>query len=108
LTQKYETIKIRLGIEIPIRFTDFKAIETAILKNNKLDEFEILAGLAKKQFPKSLLYDYYMGLMYELLGDYRKAEKAYIIGFQKESIGDLKKNYLLERSELIKNLANTN
>jgi predicted alpha/beta superfamily hydrolase len=108
LTQKYETIKIRLGIEIPIRFTDFKAIETAILKNNKLDEFEKLAVLAKKQFPKSLLYDYYMGLMYELKGDYRKAEKAYIIGFQKESIGDLKKNYLLERSELIKNLANTN
>jgi predicted alpha/beta superfamily hydrolase len=108
LKQKYETIKTRLGIEIPIRFSDFKAIETAILKNNKIDEFEELADVAKKYYPKSLLYDYYLGLMYEMQGDYRKAEKSYIIGFQRESIGDLKKDYLLERAELIKNLANTN
>jgi hypothetical protein len=51
LTQKYETIKIRLGIEIPIRFTDFKAIETAILKNNKLDE--LIEAVSGKSSSKS-------------------------------------------------------
>lgn len=108
LIEKYETIKTRLGLEIPIRLSDFKAIEAAILKNDKVEEFEQLADVAKKYYPKSLLFDYYMGLMYEMQGDYRKAEKSYIIGFQRESIGDLKKDYLLERAELIKNLANTN
>ena len=102
LINKYTTLEKSLNIKMPIRLNDFKAIEAAILKNKAYDEFEKLANLAKKQYPKSMLSDYHMAMMYEKTGDYKKAVKSYQNAFQKEEIGDLTKDMMLDKADELK------
>lgn len=105
LKQKYEVLENSLGLKLPIRLNDFRAIEAAILKNNALNEFDELAQLAEKNYPKSMLADYHMAMMYEKKGDYAKASKTYLRGFQREEIGDLTKDMMYEKSEDMKRLS---
>jgi len=102
LTAKYDTMEKSLSMKMPIRINDFKAIEAAILKNKAYAEFDKLADLAKKNYPKSMLYDYHMGMMYEKLGDYKKAVKSYQSAYQKEEIGDLTKDIMLDKADELK------
>lgn len=103
LTQKYEQLEKTLGIKVPVRINDFKAIEAAILRNNQFDEFDKLAAIADNYYPKSMLSDYYLGLMFENLGDFKKAAKAYQKAYQKQEIGSLTKDMMLDKSsELMK------
>ena len=103
LTNKYDVLEKSLFIKLPIRINDFKAIEAAILKNKAYDEFEKLAALAKKNYPKSMLYDYEMAIMYEKKGDLKKAVKAYQNAFTKEEIGNLTKDMMLDKADQLKN-----
>lgn len=105
LKQKYELLEKSLGLKLQIRLNDFRAIEAAILKNNALNEFDELAQLAEKNYPKSMLADYHMGMMYEKKGDYAKASKTYLRAFQREEIGDLTKDMMYEKSEEMKRLS---
>lgn len=103
LKNKYEIMEKSLGIKMPVRINDFKAIEAAILKNKAYAEFEPLAELAKKSYPKAMLYDYEMAQMFEKTGDLKKAVKYYQNAFQKEEIGDLTKDMMLDKSDDLKN-----
>ena len=102
LAQKYDVIEKSFALKLPIRLNDFKAIEAAILKNKAYNEFDKLAQLAKKNYPKSMLADYEMGQMYEKTGDIKKAIKTYQNAFQKEEIGDLTKDMMLDRADELK------
>lgn len=102
LVKKYDVIDKSFALKLPIRLNDFKAIEAAILKNKAYNEFDQLAQLARKNYPKSMLADYHMAQMYEKTGDNKKAIKAYQISFQKEEIGDLTKDMMLDRSDNLK------
>ncbi|MCF6129361.1 alpha/beta hydrolase [Flavobacterium sp. AS60] len=102
LSQKYDVIEKSLALKLPIRLNDFKAIEAAILKNKAYPEFEKLAQLAKKNYPKSMLADYQMGQMYEKTGENAKAVKSYMTAFQREEIGDLTKDMMIERADELK------
>lgn len=104
LTDKYDGIEKTLGFKVPIRTTDFKAIEAAILKNKSYQELEKLAELARKNYPKSILADYELGLMYEKLGDSKKAAKAYQKASQLDEIGDLNKDMMLEKFDEMQSL----
>lgn len=104
LIAKYDVIEKMLGTKLNVRLNDFKAIEAAILKNKAYAEFDKLADLAKKNYPKAMLYDYHMGMMYEKLGDTKRAAKAYQAGFQKEEIGDLTKDMMLEKADEMKGM----
>jgi predicted alpha/beta superfamily hydrolase len=102
LVNKYDVLEKALFMKIPIRINDFKAIEAAILKNKAYGEFEKLADLAKKNYPKSMLADYELGTMYEKTGDYKKAVKAFQTAYQKEEIGDLTKDMMLDKADELK------
>lgn len=104
LAQKYDVIEKSFALKLPIRLNDFKAIEAAILKNKAYPEFEKLAQLAKKNYPKSMLADYQMGQMYEKTGENAKAVKSYMTAFQREEIGDLTKDMMIERADELKKL----
>jgi predicted alpha/beta superfamily hydrolase len=104
LAQKYEVIEKSLALKLPIRLNDFKAIEAAILKNKAYPEFEKLSQLAKKNYPKSMLADYQMGQMYEKTGENAKAVKSYMTAYQREEIGDLTKDMMIERADELKKL----
>ena len=91
LKNKYDVLEKALGIKMSIRLNDFKAIEAAILKNKAYGEFEQLAQLSRKMYPKSMLGDYHMAMYYENTGDIKNAVKYYQNGFQMQEIGDLTK-----------------
>lgn len=102
LTKKYDIIERTYGMKMPIRVTDFKAIEAAILKNNAFDEFQALSALSKKSYPKSMLSQYHMAMYYEKTGDAKNAAKAYQNAYLMEEIGDLTKDMMLEKADELK------
>lgn len=104
LTEKYNTIENALSIKMPIRLNDFKAIEAAIIKNQHYNEFDALSILARKHYPKSMLADYHMAMMYEKKGDYKRAQKSYLRAFQMEPIGELDKDMMYDKSEEMKRM----
>jgi len=104
LTDKYDAVTKTLGLKVPIRVSDFKAIEAAILKNKAYSELEKLAELARKNYPKTMLADYELGLMYEKLGDSKKAIKSYQKASQLDEIGDLNKDMMFEKLDEMQSL----
>lgn len=104
LTDKYDGIEKTLGYKVPIRTSDFKAIEAAILKNKAYAELDELAQIAQKNYPKSMLADYELGLMFEKLGDTKRAAKSYQKASQLEEIGNLSKDMMLEKFDEMQSL----
>lgn len=108
LESKYKEISSNYSVDRPIRINDFQAIEAAILRSGKIEELSELSRLAKKQYPDAVLSDYYLGYMYELQGDFRKAEKSYMSGFGKQPMGDISGEILLSKADALKERANEN
>lgn len=97
LTDKYDKIEKIFGLKAPVRISDFKAIEASILKNKTYQELDKLSEIAQKSYPKSMLGDYELALMYEHLGDVKRAAKSYQNAAQLEEIGDLTKEIMFEK-----------
>ncbi|MEO8254533.1 MAG: alpha/beta hydrolase-fold protein [Flavobacterium sp.] len=102
LKRKYEIIENSFGIKNPIRINDFKAIEAAILQNKDYNDLDALAILADKNYPKSMLGDYELAIMFENKGDNPRAVRYYMSGFNKEEIADLTKNMMFAKAEELK------
>ena len=103
LIDKYTNLQEKLGIDIKPRLTDFKAIEAAILKNKAYPELQELSKYAEKNYPKTTLSIYHQALYYEKMGEFKKAVKEYKKAFVKEEIRELTKDFMLSRSEDLKN-----
>lgn len=99
LKNKYEVLEKALGIKMNIRINDFKAIEAAILKNKAYGEFEQLAQLSRKMYPKTMLGDYHMAMYYENTGDIKNAVRYYQNAFQLQPIGELTKDIMLGKAD---------
>ena len=104
LVNKYDVISKSLGLKIPVRLNDFKAIEAAILRNKAYNELDKLAEIADKNYPKSMLASYELGLMYEKQGDAKRASQKYQHASQLEEIGDLTKDMMFEKYDDMKSL----
>jgi hypothetical protein len=104
LSDKYDGIEKTLGYKVPVRTSDFKAIEAAILKNKAYGELDELSQIAKKNYPKSMLADYELGLMHEKLGDTKKAAKSYQKASQFEEIGNLTKDMMFTKFDEMQSL----
>lgn len=102
LKNKYDMVEKALGMKMNIRLNDFKAIEAAIIKNKAFNEFEQLAQLSRKAYPKSMLADYHMARFYENNGDLKMALKHYQNAFQLQEIGDLTKEMMMDKMEELK------
>ncbi len=99
LRNKYENIENNLGIKVPVRINDFRAIEAGIKKHNATNEYEQLAQIANKDYPKAMLGEYFMARYYEENGDFKRAAKSYQNAFMMEEIGDLTKSAMLEKAD---------
>jgi predicted alpha/beta superfamily hydrolase len=102
LKKKYDIIENSFGIKNPIRINDFKAIEAAILENKDYNDLDALAILADKNYPKSMLGDYELAIMFEKKGDNPRAVRYYMSGFNKEEIADLTKDMMFAKAEELK------
>ncbi|MFD2822695.1 alpha/beta hydrolase [Lacinutrix iliipiscaria] len=102
LLEKYQTIEDLFGIEKQILVNDFKAIAAAIKKTEKYIYFEDLGKLARKQYPDTMLGNYYLARFYEETNEPKKAMKTYQSAFMLEEIAGLTKDFMLEKADEIK------
>jgi uncharacterized protein len=102
LKNKYEIMENSFGIKSPIRITDFQAIEAAILENKDYNALDALAILADKNYPKSMLGDYQLAIMFEKKGDNPRAARYYMSGFGKDEIAGLTKDMMFAKAEELK------
>jgi len=102
LTKKYDIIQKDLGVKIPVRINDFRAIEAAILKNGAYEELKALSDVASKNYPKTTFAEYYTGLYYEKMGENKKAINAYMKGYGNSEVGDYSKDMMLEKADNLK------
>jgi hypothetical protein len=102
LTEKYQMIKDLFGIEKQILVNDFKAIEAAIKKKEQWEYYEELGKLARKEYPETLLGNYYLARYYEEIGEPKKAMKMYRSAYILDEIGGITKDLMLELADQIK------
>ena len=102
LNEKYEMINELFNIEKQVLVNDFKAIAAAIEKNKAYDEYEALGKLARKEYPDTLLGNYYLGRFYEETGEPKKAMRTYKSAYILEEIGGYTKDEMMERADAIK------
>ncbi|WP_166921252.1 alpha/beta hydrolase [Flavobacterium poyangense] len=105
LENKYNEMSKVLGVQIPVRMTDFKVIENIILKKNAYDELGKMAEIGNVNYPKAMLGEYELGLMYEKMGDPKRASKKYQNASQMEPIGDLNKDLMYEKIDEMNTLS---
>jgi len=105
LENKYNEMSKVLGVQIPVRMSDFKVIENIILRNNAYSELGKMAEIGNVNYPKAMLGEYELGLMYEKQGDAKHASKKYQNASQMEPIGDLNKDLMYEKIDEMNTLA---
>ncbi len=102
LQEKYQTIKDLFGLSNPIRVNDFIATCTAAEKKKQWESLREIATLAKKQYPETVLGDYYLGRYYEEVGEPKKAMRTYQAAFDKEEVEFITTDLMLDRADKIK------
>ena len=63
-----------------------------------------MAQIADKNYPKSMLASYELGLMYEKKGDAKRAAQKYQRATQLEEIGDLTKEMMFAKYDDMRSL----
>ncbi len=102
LLDKYKVIEDLFGITNNIRVNDFIATATAAEKRNQWDSLREIATLAKRQYPDTVLGDYYLGRYYEETGEPKKAMKTFQGAYDKEEVDFITVDKLLDRADKIK------
>ncbi|KAB8151431.1 esterase [Kordia sp. TARA_039_SRF] len=102
LIDKYETIEELFGFEKRVSVNDFMAIYSAIRKNKKDEDLELLAKLGKKEYPDTALFHFFMGEYYEKIGKPKKALRMYQNGFSMNPIDFITKDLMLDKADKLK------
>ncbi|QQX77385.1 MULTISPECIES: alpha/beta hydrolase [Aequorivita] len=102
LLDKYKVIEDLFGITNNIRVNDFIATATAAEKRNQWESLREIATLAKRQYPDTVLGDYYLGRYYEETGEPKKAMKIFQGAYDKEEVDFITIDKLLDRADKIK------
>jgi predicted alpha/beta superfamily hydrolase len=102
LNEKYDMIENLFGLDKKVLINDFKAIASAIEKNKKFEYFEALGKLARKEYPETVLGNYYLGRFYEETGEPKKAMRTYKSAYILEEIGGITKDEMIDRADAIK------
>lgn len=102
LLDKYKVISNLFGIDKQILINDFKAIAAAIKKKEQWDYFEDLGKLARKEYPDTVLGNYYLARFYEENGQPKKAMITYRSAYVFEEIAGITKDLMLEKADEIK------
>ena len=102
LTDKYKIIEDLFGLTNPIRINDFIATATAAEKKEQWESLRTIASLAQRQYPNTVLGDYYMARAYEEMGEPKKAMRTYQGAFDKEEVDFITIDLMLEKADKIK------
>ena len=97
LMKKYEDIEYFYGFEKKLIENDVRAIAAACNKKDDLESLEKLSKLVKKEFPKSMLSAYYLGMYNEKEGNLKRALQRYKSGLLLEPSQFIDKELMLEK-----------
>ncbi len=102
LLDKYKTIEDLFGLTNPIRVNDFIATATASEKKKQWESLREIGTLAKRQYPDTVLGDYYLARYYEETGEPKKAMRTYQGAFDKEEVDFITIDLMLDKADKIK------
>jgi len=102
LMDKYKTIEDLFGLTNPIRVNDFIATSRACEKTKQWESLRAIATMAKKQYPDTVLGDYYLARYYEEVGEPKKAMRTYQGAFDKEEVDFITTDLMLDKADKIK------
>lgn len=102
LTSKYSTIENLFGFKPLVRENDLLAIASAAEKKEDWESLEKVAQLAKKEYPNTLLSNYFYGKYFEAKGEPKKAMRSYQSAFDLEEVGFITIDLLIDKAEKIK------
>jgi predicted alpha/beta superfamily hydrolase len=102
LKEKYQMVNDLFGIDKKILINDFRAISSAIEKNQLYENFQDLSKLASRDYPDKLLGTYYLARYYEEMGDPKKAYKTYKSGYVLDEVAGITKDFMLEKADELK------
>ncbi|KPM32915.1 Putative hydrolase [Croceitalea dokdonensis DOKDO 023] len=102
LTNKYDMIKKLFGFEKEVLLNDIMAIYAASLKKEDYESMKPLSEICKAQFPETMLGFYFEGEYLELIGEPKKAFKAFEKAFQMNEIDFLTKDMALNKIDALK------
>lgn len=102
LIDKYKTIEDLFGLTNNIRENDFIAAAKASEKKKQWESLREIATMARKQYPETVLGDYYLGRYYEETGEPKKAMRTFQGAFSKEEVNFITVDMMLDRADKIK------
>ncbi|MFT7071684.1 alpha/beta hydrolase [Patiriisocius sp. Uisw_017] len=102
LTEKYDIIYNLFGITNPIRVNDYIATARASEKTKQWESLKIIAEMAKREYPDTVLGPYFLARYYEENGDPKKAMRTYQAGFDKEEVDFITIDMMLDKADKIK------
>ena len=102
LKEKYQVVKDLFGIDKKILVNDFRAISSAIEKNQLFEYYQDLGKLASRDYPETLLGTYYLARYYEEMGEPKKAYRTYKSGYVLDETAGITKDFMLEMADQIK------
>lgn len=102
LVEKYQVIENLFGLSNPIRENDYIACATAAEKRKQWDALREIAAMAQRDYPDTVLGDYYMGRYFEETGEAKKAMRTFQGAFNKEEAGFITIDLMLDKADKIK------
>jgi len=102
LQDKYNTINELFGLQKQIRLNDFLAINQAIEKTKRWEDFKELSKMAAEHYPNTMLATYFEARWEEETGNPQRAIKTYQKAYSQEPISFLTTDFMLERANEIK------
>ena len=102
LLDKYKTIEDLFGLTNPIRINDFLATAAAAEKLKQWESLREIASLAQRQYPDTVIGDYYLGRYYEEVGEPKKAMRTFQGAYDKEEVDFITIDLLLDKADKIK------
>ncbi|MBT8393669.1 MAG: esterase [Bacteroidia bacterium] len=102
LKEKYAMVNDLFGITKKVLINDFRAISSAIEKNELYEYYQDLSRLASRDYPETLLGTYYLARYFEEMGEPKKAYRTYKSGYVLDEVAGISKDFMLEMAEQIK------
>ncbi|MGJ8665575.1 MAG: alpha/beta hydrolase [Patiriisocius sp.] len=102
LTEKYQIIEDLFGLTNAIRVNDYIATATASEKRKQWESLRVIAEMASREYPETVLGPYYLGGYYEETGEPKKAMRTYQAAYDKEEVDFITVDMLLDKADDIK------
>lgn len=102
LEDKYSRIENLLGFKKQVELNDVMAIYAGCVKKEDYESLKKLSQLCKKNYPKTMMGFYFEGEYLELLGEPKKAKKAFEKAYQMKEIDFLTKDLAIKKLDALK------